>query len=530
MTGSPTRPPLCCSGISAKASDLRDQVNLWLGTGLTLALAWSGYGAMSLAIGRVTGCVAGAILLLVFAPESLRLGFNATKARSLLRFGLPLCGANLLVFAVISVDQIVVGHVLGTVALGFYVLALNLAGWPITMFSQPVRTVGPAVFSRLQHDRAAMRNTFLSAAGLLCAAALPVCLLIGGSARPLVGFVYGARWLPAARPLMWLALLSAVQVFFLLGYDFIVVLGRSRFLLITQLIWLLTLVPALVLGARADGIYGASIAEFAVAGCGILPCYLVELSRAGIRLRALARQLLLPTSGAIVVGLTAGAAAKVAPGDFTALAASGVTMAAVVALLGYRMRTVLAQLRSSATEPAAAPAAVAVTTAPAPSVRRSAGQLTANPAPIREVADSGDETPGRFLSHDALPSRAAYAEQNEPPAAYRDILGCPNSRQDLRAPSPLYWKTVAALRWDPSGRPDDARNHQSLAGLDTPPARRPEVISAPHDGIAPHNGMATHNGIAPHDGLVLGGPHGNGYQVATTTADVLPDITREERP
>ena len=89
---------------------IADQVNVWLGTGVTVALAWSGYGAMSLAIGRVTGCVAGAILLLVFAPESLRLGFNATKARSLLRFGLPLCGANLLVFAVISVDQIVVGQ------------------------------------------------------------------------------------------------------------------------------------------------------------------------------------------------------------------------------------------------------------------------------------------------------------------------------------------------------------------------------------------------------------------------------------
>ena len=116
------------------------------------------------------------------------------------------------------------------------------------MFSQPVRTVGPAVFSRLQHDRGAMRRTFLSAAALLRAAALPVCLLIGGSARPLIGFVYGARWLPAAQPLMWLALLGAVQVFFLLGYDFLVVLAQSRFLLITQLVWLLTLVPALVVG------------------------------------------------------------------------------------------------------------------------------------------------------------------------------------------------------------------------------------------------------------------------------------------
>ena len=163
---------------------------------------------------------------------------------------------------------------LGTVALGFYVLALNLAGWPITMFSQPVRTVGPAVFSRLQHDRAAMRNTSCPPRGS-CVRRL--CRSASSSEGPpgLSSASYTApAGCPRPRPLMWLALLSAVQVFFLLGYDFIVVLGRSRFLLITQLIWLLTLVPALVLGARADGIYGASIAEFAVAGCGILPCYL----------------------------------------------------------------------------------------------------------------------------------------------------------------------------------------------------------------------------------------------------------------
>jgi PST family polysaccharide transporter len=365
---------------------IADQVNLWLGTGVTVALAWSGYGAMSLAIGRVAGCMAGAILLLAFAPESLRVGFSLAKARALLRFGLPLCGANFLAFAVGSTDQIVIGHVLGTIALGFYVLALNLAGWPITMFSQPVRTVGPAVFARLQHDRAAMRSTFLSAAGLLCAAALPVCLLISGSARPLINFVYGSRWLPAGWPLTWLALLGAVQVFFLLAYDFLVVLARSRFLLTTQLIWLLALVPALIAGARADGIYGASVAEFAVAGGCILPRYLVELRRAGIRLGALSRHLWQPAAGALLVGLTAAAAAQVAPSDFAALAASGVVMAAVAGLLAYRMRTVLAQLRSPSAAPVATRSGQSVTPGPRPAAQEPAGHIAADLAPVREPA------------------------------------------------------------------------------------------------------------------------------------------------
>jgi O-antigen/teichoic acid export membrane protein len=434
---------------------IADQANVWLGTCVTVALAWSGYGAMSLAIGRVVGCAAGAILLLIFAPESLRVGFHPARARALLRFGLPLAGANLLAFAVVSVDQVIVGHVLGPVALGFYVLALNLASWPIAMFSQPVRTVGPAVFSRLQHDRAAMRTTFLSAAGLLCAVALPACLLIAGSARPLIGFAYGARWLPASQPLLWLALLAAVQVFFLLAYDLFVVLARSRFLLLTQLVWLLVLVPAIAVGARADGIYGAGLAEAGVAALCVLPWYLVELGKTGIRLGALCRQLWRPSAGATLAGLFALGAAKAAPNDFTALAASGMAAAAIVAWLVYRMRAVLALLRSQSAEPVAARSPDAVTTTPAQDASVPAGDITAERAASRGGVDApatgrSDSSRMHRTSLDSLLARPTYRDVTGPLPACRDVGRYPFARQDLSATSPLYRTTVEALAWDPA--------------------------------------------------------------------------------
>jgi O-antigen/teichoic acid export membrane protein len=331
---------------------IADAANVWLGTGTTLALAWSGYGAMSLAIGRVAGCLASAVLLARFAPGSLRVGFDRAKARALLRFGLPLAGSSLVALAVTSADQLVVGHLLGPVALGCYVLALNLAGWPVTMFSQPVGNVAPAVFSRLQHDRIAMRATFLSAAGLLCAVAAPVCMMIGGAAAPLIGFVYGARWLPAARPLLWLAVLAAVQIFLLLAYDYLVVLARSRFLLVTSVAWLLVLVPALIAGADIGGIHGAAVAEAVVAACFVLPWYLLELRRAGIRARALFACLARPAGGAALTAAVSLGAAKVASGDVTALGVAGVAATVVVGLLVYRMRAALALLQPRPAGPA----------------------------------------------------------------------------------------------------------------------------------------------------------------------------------
>jgi O-antigen/teichoic acid export membrane protein len=432
-----------------------DQANAWLGTGTTLALAWSGHGAMSLAVGRVVGCGAGAILLAVFAPESLRLGFDPAKARLLLRFGLPLAGSTLFALAVTTVDQVVVGHLLGPVELGFYVLALNLTNWPVTMFSQPVSNVAPAVFARLQHDRAAMGDTFLSAAGLLCGVAAPVCLLIGGAATPLIGVVYGARWLPAARPLLWLAVLAAVQIFLLLAFDYLVVLARSRFLLAIQAAWLLALIPALIVGARAGGVLGAALAEALLAGFGILPWYLRELRRAGLRLGALARGLAGPAAGAGLVALAALGAARAIPGGVAALAVAGLLTTAVIGLLMYRMRTGLAAFRSRPGQPgvrvAPGPPAAEIARAPVVSVVAPARPLAAMALPLAAMVPAGPSRPGA-AGVEPVSGRPAASVAEPPLSGYHDVLGLRPAADDLSATSPLYRLTVAALRWDPAYR------------------------------------------------------------------------------
>ena len=326
---------------------IAQQVGSWTGVGLTVALAWSHHGAMSLAIGQVVGSLVVAIFLIAFAPESLRFGLDPARARELLRFGLPLSGSNLITFAVISVDQIIVGHMLGPTSLGFYVLAFNLSSWPYNMFLGPVRNVAPAVFSRLQHDQSAMRSTFLSAARILTAVTFPICLLIGGSATALIGFVYGARWLPAAQPLMWLAVAGGARILLLLAYDYLVVLGWTRLLLIIQLVWLIALIPCLIGATRAGGIYGAGLAEAAVALLVVLPCYLAALRKAGIGLMALGKSLLLPLAAAAAAGLAARGADMLVPSNLIALAVSGVITTALIGLIAYRMRSTFALLRRS---------------------------------------------------------------------------------------------------------------------------------------------------------------------------------------
>jgi O-antigen/teichoic acid export membrane protein len=370
---------------------IADQVNCWLGAGLSVFLAWEHFGAMSLAIGRLAGAVAAGVIFVIFSPLPLRFGYDREKARALYRFGLPLAGASLVVFAVTNVDQIVVGHLLGPTELGLFALAFNLASWPVNMFSLPVRSVAPSVFSRLQDDKPAMRSAFRTIVGLLTSTTLPICLLISGAAVPILRLVYGEAYVPAAPALLWLAVLGGQRILFEFVYDFFVVLARSRVVLTVQIVWLAVLIPALIGGTAWAGIGGAALAEVAVAGLLVVPWYLAELSRFGISRRSLISKLWLPVLAAIAAGLGAAALAHVIAIPILACLAAGVMTVAVIAGLCFRARSDLTLLR-----PVLSRDAISERDPDAASVARIADEVTPpEPVPLRsEPASAAAQAAG----------------------------------------------------------------------------------------------------------------------------------------
>jgi O-antigen/teichoic acid export membrane protein len=331
--------------------DLRmlvDQVGVWVGALSSVALAVAHWGAMSLAVGRVAGAAATVVLFIKFSPQPYRIGLDRAVLRPLLRFGLPLAGASLVVFAVGYADQLVVGRVLGSTALGFYVLAFNLSSWPVAMLSQPLRSVAPAAFARLQHEPAEMRATLRSLVGILAAVMLPACLLLAGTAEPLVSFVYGEAWTAAAAALVWLGGLAVFRIFFELAYDYLVVLGDSRAILKLQILWFLPLVPALVLGASLAGIAGVAAAQVCVAATIVMPLYLRQLGKTGVRAGELLRRVRLPAVVAAGVGVSAVLGQQVSSG-ITALMLSGLLALLAVGGLLYRNRIEVNRLRGAST-------------------------------------------------------------------------------------------------------------------------------------------------------------------------------------
>jgi PST family polysaccharide transporter len=334
---------------------LIDQVTVWVGAITSISLAIAGTGAMSLAVGRIAGATIGAVLFVKLCPEPYRIGLDRGQVKPLLKFGLPLAGASMVVFAIGFADQIVVGRMLGPVALGFYVLAFNLSQWPVNVFSQPLRNVAPATFARLQHEPEAMRSAFRGIFGLLAAVTFPVCLLLSGAAGPIIGFVYGADWAPAAAVLAWLGALAAFKILYELAYDYLVVIGASRAILALQLATLASLVPAVIVGVQVSGIAGAAAAQVVVAAGVMLPLYVVLFSRAGLHPRRLLGRIWIPLLGAATVFVSALAISEVLASNLFACIAAGVIALLALAGLVFRDRAELRRLRGGTwTSPVAA--------------------------------------------------------------------------------------------------------------------------------------------------------------------------------
>lgn len=322
-----------------------DQVNVWIGAIASIILAVFGMGAMALAIGRLLGSVISGVLFVRASPLPYRLGWNRKQVAALLRFGLPLAGTSIIVFTIGYADQLTAGAFLGAVALGFYVLAFNLSSWPVNIISQPLRRVAPAAFASIQNDPTKLRQVILGLFGILGAATIPAFFALAGAARPLVRLIYGTEWLPAAAALSWLVIAALSKVFCELTYDYMVVIGRTGTVFMIQAASLLILIPALILGAMWGGLAGLAASQAIVSSIVVLPLYLWQLRRVGVRTRDVLSRLWLPFFCGCSVGLASWFAAAHIGNILLALACGGVAALAAIGGLLYLRRGDLKHIR-----------------------------------------------------------------------------------------------------------------------------------------------------------------------------------------
>jgi PST family polysaccharide transporter len=276
---------------------IADLVNSVVAAIISITLAVHGYGVWSLAWGRLLGNLVGSILCLCFSEQRYRPGFNLDAAKKLLRSGFPLVGTSIVTIGVFNVDYLTIGRILGPTALGYYVLAFNVSGWAISIFSFGIDRVSLPTFARLRDNPEALRSAFIRGMTFLCLATFPVCALMAAMNHPLILFMYGLRWAPSTGALEFLAVFAIARITLDLAMDALIGVGKSLSTLALQSVWLIVLIPSLIVGAHLDGITGVAIGHVIVGFVVVVPIYAVVIRRLGVPIGTLLKHLAWPFVG-----------------------------------------------------------------------------------------------------------------------------------------------------------------------------------------------------------------------------------------
>jgi PST family polysaccharide transporter len=253
---------------------------------VAIILATNGAGPYSFVVGQLCQSVVTGSIVLYLAHLPFRLGLDRQVARKLLNFGTPLAAGLAAESALLYSDSIIVGHFLGPAVLGFYLLAFNVSSWIPGILSTAVRYVSIPGFSRLaEKEDGSLAAGVRKSVTLMTAIVVPLAVGLATLSPALVHVLYGSRWMPAGEPLRFLAVVMFARLVTTLAFDIQTSMGKTKVPVQVNLVWLVFLVPALVLGVHLGGITGAAAAHAAVAALVAVPIIVWSLARSGITLR-----------------------------------------------------------------------------------------------------------------------------------------------------------------------------------------------------------------------------------------------------
>jgi PST family polysaccharide transporter len=164
---------------------------------LSIALAYSGFGAWSLIIGHLSGTAVSVIavwLLVSWRPD---FAFIRSRSLTLLRFGLPMVGLNIIALIVTNTDYILVGRYLGSESLGIYTLAFRVPELTILYFCSVVAEVLFPLFTRIRDDEEALKKGFLQTILYVSLITVPLGLGMILLADPFIRTLFTDKWLDA---------------------------------------------------------------------------------------------------------------------------------------------------------------------------------------------------------------------------------------------------------------------------------------------------------------------------------------------
>lgn len=189
-----------------KALSIIDFVSYTLGYGaIGIFAASAGYGVWSLVAAQVGQSLIRTSILLWVKPHAMRPSLRLKEARDLVGFGAGFTVASLANQLATNGDNLVVGRMLGTTALGNYGRAYQLMVSPAALFGGVVDRVLFPAMAQIQEHSERLTAAYRRCVSVVALASLPTAAVLVVLAPEAVRVAIGPNWGSAVEPFRILA-------------------------------------------------------------------------------------------------------------------------------------------------------------------------------------------------------------------------------------------------------------------------------------------------------------------------------------
>jgi len=274
-----------------------------IGIGVAIVAAALGAGAYSIALQTV--CVAGLSSLQFWraSPWRPRRALALVRElRSIWHFSGPLVGFNLINYLGRNADSMIIGRLLGAVALGPYSMAYRLMLFPVQNFTYVANRALFPVYSRRQESGEGVRELYLRTLGVIASVTAPLMAGTLALRYPLVSVLMGPKWGVTAAVLTWLAPVGFIQSLASCGGAIYMASGRTRLMMGLGAASTVIVITSFLVGVHW-GVVGVARGYLCANLITAVPVFYITMRMLGGTMGELVGRVWRPIAGACVMAL-----------------------------------------------------------------------------------------------------------------------------------------------------------------------------------------------------------------------------------
>ncbi len=240
---------------------------------VVIILAWLIKDVRALAWGLIISAAFKMILSFVFFPVPGAPKFMVASQKELLSVAKHFVVISVGTLIMVQGDNLIVGALIGSDKLGLYIIAYQLAVFPVVLLQQVINRIALPVFSTLQSDKKRLGKVVANIMQIQLSMIIPFAIVLGIFAQDIIVTLYGNKWLAAAPVLQCLMLVTLGKGLTHVCVPYIIGIGAFGFASRMKFFETLVFLGGVYVGVRHFGLTGAALGAgvaYMIAGVGRL--------------------------------------------------------------------------------------------------------------------------------------------------------------------------------------------------------------------------------------------------------------------